>query len=54
MKTYNVIWEERMSVNVQANSKEEAEQKVHDCEYQDDQVSSELSLYPEAYEVEVK
>jgi hypothetical protein len=52
MKLYNVVWEERMSVNVIAKSEEEAVEMVHQCEYDEGQVSAEISTPPEAYEME--
>ena len=51
MKLYNVVWEERMSVNVQADSEEEAiEQVMTQDRY--NEASSEISTPPEAYEME--
>ena len=52
MKLYNVVWEERMSVNVQAKSEEEAIEMVHNCEYDEAGVSSEISTPPEAFEMD--
>ena len=53
-KTFEVIWSERMSVNVEAETKEEAEQMIHDSDYQDDQVGSEIDSQPEAFELDLK
>ena len=52
MKLYNVVWEERMSVNVIAKSEEEAVEKIHQCDYDEAGVSAEISTPPEAYEME--
>jgi len=49
MKTYNVIWTEQLSVNIEAISEEEAVRKVYDCEYDENNLSSEISSSPEAY-----
>lgn len=54
MKTFNVTWEERMSVNVDAKSEEEAVEMVHSCNYDEAGVASEISMMPEAYEMEMK
>lgn len=54
MKTFNVVWEERMSVNVEAKSEEEAVEMVHSCNYDEAGVASEISTPPEAYKMEVK
>ncbi len=51
MKTYNVVWTERMSVNVKANSYQEAREMVLNCEHDESQVSAELDSSPEAYEI---
>ncbi len=54
MKTFNVVWEERMSVNVQAKNEMEAIEKVMEGNYDEAGVSSEISNQPEAYKMEVK
>lgn len=48
-KTYNVIWSERMSVNVRARNAQEAREIVLNCQYNEQEVSSELDNQPEAY-----
>ena len=53
-KKFEVIWSERMAVNVEAETKEEAEQMIHDCKYQNDQVGSEIDSMPEAFEINLK
>lgn len=50
MKTYNVIWTERMSVNVQAKNEQEAREKVLNSEHDYSQVSAEIDSQPEAIE----
>lgn len=50
-KTYNVIWTEKLSIQIQANSEQEAVEKVHDCEYDNNQISTEIDSTPEAYEI---
>ena len=52
MKLYNVVWEERMSVNVIAETEEKAIEMVHQCEYDEAGVNAEISTPPEAYEME--
>ena len=52
MKIFNVRWEEAFSVNVQAKSEEEAIEMVLNCEYDEGGVSGELSVQPEAFEME--
>lgn len=52
-KIYNVIWTERMSVNVQAKNEAQAREKVLNCEHDESEVSSELDSQPEAYEVKL-
>jgi len=51
MKTFNVIWLEKKSVNVKAKDRQEAERIVLDCEHEESDVSAELDCSPEAYEV---
>lgn len=51
MKTFNVVWSERMSVNVEAENEQEAREKVLNCEHDEAQVASELDMQPEAYEI---
>lgn len=41
-----------MSINVQANSKEEAEEKIKNCEYNNAEVSSEIVEILENREIE--
>lgn len=53
MKKYNVIWEERHSVVVEANNEEEAVEKVMEGNYGSDD-SAEISTPPEAYEIKEK
>ena len=51
MPTYNVVWSERMSVNVEAKNEQEAIEMVLNCEHDESQVASELDIQPRAYEV---
>lgn len=53
MKIFNVVWEERMSINVQAETEENAIEMVHECNYDEQQISSEISGMPEAIEIEM-
>ncbi len=48
---YNVVWTERMSVEVEANDEQEACRIVLDCEHDEAGVSSEIDTSPEAYRV---
>ena len=50
MKTYNVIWEERHSVNVKAENEEEAIEKIHSGDYDEAGEAAQLSGQPEAHE----
>jgi len=52
LKTFNVVWEEKHSVNIDAESEEDAIQKVLDCDYDDTQTSAEVSAVPEAFEID--
>ena len=52
MKEYKVIWEESHSAIVKANSKEEAEEKALNGEYEGEPQSEQLTAYPKAFEVE--
>jgi len=54
MKTYNVVWEEKMSVNVEAKSELEAINMILNCEYDESQTSSEISGSPEAFKINIK
>lgn len=54
MKTYNVIWTERMSVNIEAENEEQAVDKVWNCEHDENGVSSEIDGGIEAYEITIK
>ena len=51
MARYRVIWEERKYTIVEANSKEEAEERVMNGEFARD-FSEELTTMPEAFEEE--
>ncbi len=51
MKKYIVRWDERHSVEVEAESEQEAEDIVRNCEHDESAVSAELNGSPEAYEV---
>lgn len=51
MKTYNVIWTERHSVTIEANSADEATIKAHEGNYNEGLHSAELDGQPEAYEI---
>lgn len=53
-KTYSVVWEERLSVNVEAKNEEEAIQMVHNCDYDENGVASEISGMPEAFVIDLK
>jgi len=48
-KVYNVIWEEELSVNVEAENEEEAVEMIHECNYDENGVASEITLPPRAY-----
>ena len=52
LKTFNVVWEERWSINIKANDTEEAEQKILDGEYNESDCSVAISSAPDAYEME--
>lgn len=49
MKTYNVIWTERFSVNIEAKNEALAEEMIHNCDYDENGVASEISNNPEAF-----
>ena len=51
MATYKVIWEERLSVEVEADSVEEAEEIVAMGEFQNDVEQEEVTLQPFAEKV---
>ena len=51
MKKYQVVWDERHSVEVVAGSEKEACEIVLNCEHDEIAVSAELNGPPEAYEV---
>lgn len=51
MKIYQVIWTEKHSVNVKAESKEQATNLIMNSSYDEMSVSSEIDMPPEAYEV---
>ena len=51
LKTFNVVWNEKMSVNIEATSREEAEEMAWNCEYDENEVSSEMDSAMEAYEM---
>lgn len=53
MKNYNVTWEERLSVNVEAESEKEACDKILNCDYDENGVAYEISNSPEAFEIEI-
>ena len=50
MKKYNVIWEESHRVMVDAKNKEDAINKVMECDYGSDD-SAEMSAEPQAFEI---
>ena len=50
-KLYTVYWSERKCIALTARSKEDAREKVLNCQYEEDQVSAELDSNVEAYEV---
>lgn len=52
MNTYNVVWTERMSVNVQANSEDEAIEMIMNGEFDEAGVSAEIDGSAEAYKME--
>ena len=39
------------AVNVEAENEEEAIKKIHNCDYEEGNVSSEIDTMPEAYEM---
>lgn len=49
LKTYNVVWTERMSVNIEEKSENEAVDKVWNSEYDENGVSSEMDSSIVAY-----
>ena len=51
MKLYKVIWEEKVSVTVEANSAKEAEDLVLNGEYDTAIERGELTAQPMAFEV---
>ena len=51
MKIYNVIWTECMSVNVEANSVDEAKNIVYDRKYDENGLASEIDSPLEVYVV---
>ena len=53
MKTFKVRWEESLSVIVKAKNEEEAIAKIHGSDYDEGSVTSELSSYPEAFEIKL-
>ena len=53
MKTYNVVWSERMSINVQAENEQKAREKILNCEHDESQVSSEIDSQPEAFDMNI-
>jgi hypothetical protein len=54
MKTFNVVWTERMSVNIEAETADEAVDKAWNSEYDENGVSSEMDGSIEAYEITIK
>jgi len=52
MATYNVIWEEKHSVNVEAKSENEAIDKIHRSDYDQGETSAEVSVPPKAYKMD--
>jgi len=52
MKTFNIVWEERHSINIEAKSEKEAIKKVYSSEYDEGQESAEISSPPEAFEMD--
>ena len=51
LKTFNVVWTEQMSTNVQAENEEKACEKVLNCEHDEASVSAEIDTSPVAYEI---
>ena len=51
MPKYNVVWSERMSIEVEAKNEKEAREIVLNCEHDESQVSSELDMQPEVYKI---
>lgn len=49
MKNYKVFWEEKFSVVVEANSKEEAEEMVRSGEFSASPTYEQMTAQPEAY-----
>ena len=48
-KTYQVIWEEKLKVSVEAKNEHEALEMVSNGEYENSEVMGELSTMPEVY-----
>ena len=53
MKTYNITWEECHSVNVKANTEDEAISIVHKCEHDTANESAEIVGDYEAIEMDI-
>jgi len=51
-KIFNVIWEERHSIDIEAKNEEKAIEKVNRSEYDEAQVNTEISSPPEAFEMD--
>lgn len=51
LKRFNVIWTERMSVEIQAETADEAVDKAWNSEYDENNLSSEIDSSMEAYEI---
>ena len=51
MKTYKVYWTEKMSVNIEAESENEAVDKAWDSNYDENQVQTEIDGAMEAVEL---
>jgi len=53
LKLFNVVWEEKHSVNVSAKDEADAIEKVSIGDYDTDNESGELSSPPEAYRMKI-
>ncbi len=49
---YKVVWEEQKNVIVAAKNEEEAVEMVHQGDYDEAEVSTEVSVSPEAFKIE--
>lgn len=51
MKEYQVVWTEKMSLNIEANNAEEAIDVVTEATFDPAKISSEIDTEPRAYEL---